>query len=118
MDGPVKTAFNILKEALIKAPILQPPNWSLPFEIYCDASKFSIRAILGQWKEQKPVAIFFASKTLNGPQLHYSVTEKELLAVIFAQEKFRSYVLGSKIIVYSDHSALNFLLKFCLKNID
>ena len=111
MDEPVKSAFNILKEALIEAPILQPPNWSLPFEIYCDASEFSVGAVLGQRKEQKPVAIFYASKTLTGPQLHYSVIEKELLAVIFALEKFRSYALGSKIIVYSDHSALKFLLK-------
>ena len=111
VDEPVKSAFNILKEALIEAPILQPPNWSLPFEIYCDASEFSVGAVLGQRKEQKPVAIFYASKTLNGPQLHYFVTEKELLAVIFALEKFRSYILGSKIIVYSDHSALKFLLK-------
>ena len=111
MDEPVKSAFNILKEALIEAPILQPPNWSLPFEIYCDASEFSVGAVLGQRKEEKPVAIFYARKTLNGPQLHYSVSEKELLAVIFALEKFRSYILGTKIIVYLDHSALKFLLK-------
>ena len=57
------------------------------------------------------MAIFYASKTLNGPQLHYYVTEKELLAFIFALENFRSYVLGSKIVVYSNHSALKFLLK-------
>ena len=88
--------FNILKEALIEAPILQPPNWSLPFEIYCDASEFSVGAILRQRKEQKPEAIFYASKPLNGPQLHYSVIEKELLAVIFALEKFRSYVLVTR----------------------
>ena len=86
VDEPVKSAFNTLKEALIEAPILQPPNWSLPFEIYCDASEFSVGAVLGQRKEQKHVAIFYASKTLNGPQLHYSITEKELLAVIFALE--------------------------------
>ena len=67
MDEPVKSAFNILKEVVIEAPILQPPNWSLPFEIYCDASEFLVGAVLGQRKEQKHVAIFYASKTLNEP---------------------------------------------------
>ena len=118
MDEPIKSAFNILKEALIEAPILQLPNWSLPFEIYCDASEFSVGAVLGQRKEHKHVANFYASKTLNGPQLHLFVTEKELLAIIFALENFRSYVLGSKIIVYSDHSTLKFLLKKKKRSLD
>ena len=57
------------------------------------------------------MAIYYASKTLVDAQVHYSTTEKELLAIVFALEKFRSYLLGRKVIVYSDHAALKFLLK-------
>ena len=90
--------------------ILQSPNWGLPFEIMCDTSDFTVGAILGQQIDKKPTAIFYASKTLFDSQLNYMTMEKELLAVVFALEKFRPYVLGSKIIVYTDHAALKYLL--------
>jgi hypothetical protein len=60
--------------------------------------------------EKLPHVIYYASKTLNDAQLNYSTTEKELLAVVFALDKFRSYLLGSKVLVYSDHVALKYLL--------
>jgi hypothetical protein len=53
--------------------------------------------------------IYYASKTLNDVQLNYSTTEKELLAIVFALDKFRSYLLGSKIIIFYDHAALKYL---------
>ena len=99
-----------LKQALVEAPILQSPNWDLPFEIMCDASDFAVGAVLGQRIDKKPTAICYASKTLADAQLNYITTEKELLAVVFALEKFRPYILGSKIIVYTDHAALKYLL--------
>jgi len=55
-------------------------------------------------------AIYYASKTLVGAQVNYATTEKELLAVVYAVEKFRQYLVGSKIIVYIDHSAIKYLL--------
>jgi hypothetical protein len=55
-------------------------------------------------------AISFASKTLTGPQLNYATTKKELLVVIFAIEKFKSYLVGAKVIVYTDHASLKYLL--------
>ena len=61
------TAFQILKKALISAPIIQPPDWKLPFEIMCDASDFAVGAVLGQTKDKKHYAISYASKTLSGP---------------------------------------------------
>ena len=73
---------------------MQPPDWFLPFEIMCDASDYAIGAVLGQRKEKKPYVIYYASKTLNSAQMNYSTTEKELLAVVFALEKFRSYLVG------------------------
>ena len=54
--------------------------------------------------------IYYASRTLHDAQLNYTTTEKELLAIIFTLEKFRSYLLGSKVIVYTDHAALKYLL--------
>ncbi|XP_024195866.1 uncharacterized protein LOC112199030 [Rosa chinensis] len=83
-----KKAFNTLKELLTSALIMLPPNWSLPFEITCDASDYVVGAVLDQRKEKKPHAIYYASRTLNDVQLNYSTTEKELLAVVFALEKF------------------------------
>ena len=76
----------------------------------CDVSDFAVGAVLGQRINKRPTAICYASKTLADAQLNYTTTEKELLAVVFALEKFRPYILGSKIIVYTDHSALKYLL--------
>ncbi|XP_057999141.1 uncharacterized protein LOC131177971 [Hevea brasiliensis] len=89
-------SFNRLKEALTTAPIMQPPDWSLPFEIMCDASDFAMGAVLGQKKEKRSYAIYYASKTLDVAQVNYATIEKEFLAVVFAVEKFRSYLIGSK----------------------
>ena len=105
-----KHAFMQLKQAFVEAHILQSPNWDLPFEIMCDASDFAVGAVLGQRIDKKPTAICYASKTLADAQLNYTTTEKELLAVVFALEKFRPYILGSKIIVYTEHAALKYLL--------
>ena len=103
-------AFHTLKKALISATIIQPPDWSLLYEIMCDASDYIVGAVLGQTKDKKHHAIAYASKTLIGAQLSYATTEKELLAVIFAIDKFRSYFVGAKVIVYTDHAALKDLL--------
>ena len=102
-------AFNTLKNVLTSAPIMMAPDWNLPFELMCDASDFALGAVLGQRNNKVPHAIYYASKTLNDAQLNYSTTEKELLAVIFALEKFRSYLIGSKVIVFTDHATLRYL---------
>jgi hypothetical protein len=76
----------------------------------CDASDYAMGAVLGQTKDKKHHVIAYASKTLIRPQLNYAITEKELLAVVFAIDKFRSYLVGTKVIVYTDHAALKYLL--------
>ncbi|MCO6516940.1 MAG: RNA-directed DNA polymerase, partial [Snodgrassella sp.] len=96
-------SFNQLKELLTTAPIIVPPDWSLHFELMCDASDYAVEAVLGQRKDKKPHVIYYASGTLNDAQLNYSTTEKELLAVVFALDKFRSYLIGAKVIVFTDH---------------
>jgi hypothetical protein len=109
-DDAYLKSFNILKEALISASIIQPSDWSLPFEIMCDASDYSVGAVLGQTKDRKLHAIAYASKTLTGAQLNYATTKKELLAFVFAIDKFMSYLVGAKVIVYTNHAALKYLL--------
>ena len=109
-DKDCLDAFNTLKLELTSTPIIKAPDWSLPFELMCDASNYALGAVLGQRVNKLPHVIYYASRTLNDAQLNYSTTEKELLAVIFALEKFRSYLVGSKVIVYSDHAALRYLL--------
>ncbi|GJR66820.1 reverse transcriptase domain-containing protein [Tanacetum coccineum] len=102
-------SFNTLKRKLTEAPILIAPDWDLPFELMCDASDFAIGAVLGQRKNKHFQPIHYASKTMNEAQTHYTTTEKELLAVVYAFEKFRSYLVMSKSIVYTDHSAIKYL---------
>jgi hypothetical protein len=94
---------------LVSAPIIQAPDWSQPFEIMCDASDYVVGAVLGQRKEGRVHAIYYASKTLNGAQLNYATMEKELLAVVFAFETIRSYIVNLKVIVYTDHAAIKYL---------
>ncbi|XP_021800761.1 uncharacterized protein LOC110745017, partial [Prunus avium] len=111
MNEECVVAFNKLKELLSTAPVIMPPDWSLPFELMCDASDYAVGAVLGQRVNKVPHVIYYASRTLNDAQLNYSTTEKELLAVVFALEKFRSYLIGTKIIVFSDHAALKYLME-------
>ncbi|GJX98900.1 reverse transcriptase domain-containing protein [Tanacetum coccineum] len=102
-------AFETLKEKLMNAPIMVSPNWSLPFELMCDASDFAIGAALGQREEKHFRPIHFASKTMNSAQQNYMVTEKELLVVVFAFDKFRSYLVLSKTVVFTDHTVIKYL---------
>ncbi|GJZ54823.1 reverse transcriptase domain-containing protein [Tanacetum coccineum] len=102
-------AFQTLKKKLTEAPILIAPDWDLPFELMCDASDFAIGAVLGQRHEKHFRPIHYASKTMNEAESHYTTTEKEMLAVVYAFEKFRSYLILNKSVVYTDHSALKYL---------
>nr|GEY21895.1 reverse transcriptase domain-containing protein [Tanacetum cinerariifolium] len=103
-------AFNILKKKLTEALILVAPNWDLPFEIMCDASDFVVGVVLGQRKTKHFQPIHYASKTMTDAQAHYTTTKKELIAVVYAFEKLWPYLVLSKTIVYTDHSALKYLL--------
>ena len=95
---------------LVSPPIMRSPNWELPFEIMCDASDYAIGAVLGQREVKKAFMIYYASKTLDFSQSNYTTKEKEFLAVVFALEKFRSYIVGSPVTIFTDHAALKYLL--------
>ncbi|XP_050876541.1 uncharacterized protein LOC127080256 [Lathyrus oleraceus] len=104
-------AFDFLKKALTSDPIIQPPDWTLPFEIMCDASNYVVGAVLTQRVDKAAHVIYYASRMLDSAQSNYTTTEKELLVIVFALDKFKSYLLGSKVVVFTDHAASKYLLK-------
>ena len=103
-------AFKKIIHLLTQALLMQPFDWSLPFELMCNASDYAIGAILGQRKECKPFVIYYASRTLNSAKMNYTISEKELLVVIFALDKFRLYLIGSSTIVYFDYAIVRYLM--------
>ena len=82
-DETCQKAFEKLKDLLISALIMEPLDWSLSFELMCDANDYAVGIVLGQRKDKKPYVIYYASKTLSDAQMNYSTIEKELLAIFF-----------------------------------
>ena len=109
-DDSCRVAFEEIKIKLVQAPIMAAPDWDRGFEIMCDASDFAMGAALGQKKEKIFRIIYYASRTFNEAQENYSTTEKEMLAIVFACEKFRQYILGSHVIIHTDHAAIKYLM--------
>ena len=109
-DDSCNDAFEEIKSRLVQAPIMAAPEWDQGFEVMCDASDFAMWAALGQRKEKIFRAICYASRTFNEAQENYSTTEKEMLAIVFACEKFRKYILGSHVIGHTDHAAIKYLM--------
>ena len=87
-DEHCTEAFEVLKKKLVEAPIVVTPNWNESFEIICDASDLAIGAVFGQRRNRVFHTIYYASKLLNEAQYNYTITEKEMLAVVFAFDKF------------------------------
>ncbi|CAG5041301.1 unnamed protein product [Parnassius apollo] len=102
-------AFNLLKEKLTSAPLLQYPDFSQPFIVTTDASNYAVGAILSQGPIGKDKPIAYASRTLNKQEGNYSTTEKECLAILFAVKTFRPYIYGSKFKIVTDHRPLVWL---------
>ncbi|XP_016747381.1 uncharacterized protein [Gossypium hirsutum] len=105
-------AFKRMPSGLCNTPATfqRGPNYALPFEILCDASDRAVGVALGQRNGRESYIIRYASELLNPAQCNYTTTEKELYAIVFALEKFRAYLFGVKVIVFSNHSALKYLL--------
>ena len=87
-DNDYQESFEELRSHLTTAPIVRAPNWQLSFEVMCDASDLAIGAVLGQREGRKPYVVYYARKTLNEAQRNYTTTEKELLAGVYALDKF------------------------------
>lgn len=105
-----QVAFDKLKQALTTAPLLTMPDFEKPFILQTDASKTGVGAILSQLDANgNEKVIAYASKTLNKAQRNYSVTDQELYAIVFGVRQFKSYLLGRKFTIYTDHESLKWL---------
>ena len=110
-DEECKCAFEEIKVRLIRAPIMAAPNWSKDFEIMCNASDYAMGAVLGQRIDKTFRAIYYANKTFNEAQENDSTTKKEMLAIVFACEKFKPFILGSHVTVHTDHTTIKYLME-------
>ena len=109
-DESCERSFEEIRSKLVEAPIMAKLDWDKEFEIMCDASDYAMGAVLGQRTNKMFKAIYYASKTFNEAQENYSTTEKEMLAIVFACEKFRPYILGSHVIIHTDHAVIKYLM--------
>ena len=109
-DESFQNSFEEIKSKLVEAPIMAKLDWNREFEIMSDASDFAMGAVLGQKVEKVFKAIYYASKTFNEAQENYSTIEKKMLTIVFVCENFRSYILGSHVIIHTDHIAIKYLM--------
>ena len=109
-DESCRSAFEETKSILVTAPIMLTPDWNNDFKIMCDASDYAMGAVLGQRTKKIFKAIYYANKTFNEAQENYTTTENEMLVMVFACEKFRLYILGSHVIIHTNHAAIKYLM--------
>lgn len=115
-NGNCQTTFEKLKEKLSATPVLRGPNWTLPFRISTDASDIVVGASLGQKEDGSTYAIYFISKNLTPAEFNYTVTEKEMLAIIHAVNTFRHYITRYEVLVHTDHSTIRYLMNKPITN--
>ncbi|CAK1600321.1 unnamed protein product [Parnassius mnemosyne] len=104
-------SFNHLKTALVSAPILKCPNFDLPFYIHCDASSVAVGGVLTQTYDGVEHPIAYCSRSLAKNEINFSTSERELMAMIYALEQFRSYVEGTKCKIITDNASLLWFYK-------
>ena len=102
--------FQHLKAKLTKQPILQYPDFSKEFVLTTDASSQGLGAVLSQGPNGKDLPVVYASHSLNKAELHYTTSEKELLAIVWATKYFRPYLYGRKFKIVSDHKPLVWIM--------
>ena len=102
-------AFEILRDKICSEPLLQYPNFTKPFILTTDASKYALGGVLSQGKIDQDLPIAYASRTLQGAEINYLTIEKELLAIVFCVHHFRPYLYGHKFILVTDHRPLVWL---------
>ena len=102
--GRCQDAFEKLERSLVEAPLLRTPDEAKPYEVITDASDYGLGAVLLQ--EGRPVA--FESRKLNSAELNYTVTEKEMLAVVHTLRVWRCYLEGAEFTVFTDHVSNTF----------
>eukprot|EP00253_Pinus_taeda_P006350 PITA_06350 len=106
-----KKSLDVLKENMVTAPILVFPDWKKEFHLHFDASCIVLGVVLTQASEgDLDHPITFASRRLSKVEKNYSTTEHEGLAMVYALRNFRHYLLGGHFKMYTDHSALKYLV--------
>ena len=105
-------AFEALKKAMTTAPVLRKPNYKKDWVLEVDASDIALGAVLGQHQDDDNEVhpVYFWSRQLSHAEQNYSITDRECLAIIAASSKFCPYILGGKIAIYGDHTAVKWLL--------
>lgn len=105
-------AFEELKSRLSTYPVLRPPDWSMPFHVFCDASSVAVGSALCQsmGEKGKYLPIAYASRQLNQAERNYSTTERECLAMVFSVKKFRHYLICNRVVFFVDHMAIKYLV--------
>ncbi|XP_049385734.1 uncharacterized protein LOC125849806, partial [Solanum stenotomum] len=106
-DATCVKVFSCLKEKLISTLTIVAPYWSLQFRLVCDDSRLALGVVLGQRKNKLFYLDYYASNTLNGPK---EITKQELFVVVYAFEKFMAYLLGTKVVVHTDHATIRHLM--------
>ena len=99
-------AFIALKQALVSHPVLAHFNTKLPAEVRCDGSSIGLGAILVQSHPEGDKVFAYASRMTTKHKKNYAISEIEALAIVYALEKFRSYLIGVKFKVITDHCSL------------
>jgi hypothetical protein len=110
-DESCFTSFTTLKQALLNAPIIKPTNWRKSFDLFCEASNEVVGAVLCHNNGDELNIVHHSSRTLNEAQRRYPIAEKELVAVVFSFDKFRSYIIESEVRVHNDCDILKEILE-------
>ncbi|ROT60874.1 enzymatic polyprotein [Penaeus vannamei] len=108
-DEEQVNAFTKLKNCLSLAPVLAFPKFDLPFILHTDASNVGLGAVLMQEHKGNLRPVGFASRVLTSAEKNYSVTDREMLAIVWALKYFRDIILGYKVMVHTDHMPLTSL---------
>jgi len=104
-----QTAFDLIKEALTSAPVMARPDFKKIFKLYTDASSFGLGAILAQDHDDGEHVIAYAGRATRGAEPNYGATQLECVAVVWAVQHFRHYLIGRQFTLITDHSALRWL---------
>lgn len=109
-----KTAFKVIKQAYLDVSMVRHPDFTQECFIAADSSGYGVGCCLFQCssngKDRNVVA--YASRTLHGADLYYTVTEKECLAIVFALQQWRVMVLGQELTIVTDHKSLSYIMQF------
>jgi len=109
-------AFRKLKEKLDTTPVLNFPDFSLPFILMTDASQTAMGAFLSQVQNGEERTIAYTSRQTNKAEQSYAATELEMLCLVWANKQFRCYQHGRKFVARTDHAALTYLRNFAYQN--